>query len=382
MVDQIYDVIVIGVGSMGASTCYYVAKQNAKVLGIDRLIVPHDEGSHTGQSRIIRKAYFEHPNYVPILEHAYQNWADIEEEFDQKLFYKTGLYYAGQKEGALISGLMKSAEKYNIDITHLSSSEAKSKYPQLQIPDSFSQIIEPNSGFVLPEKTIINFKKHAILQGAVIKENEEVISWNLEHDLVVVHTNKATYKAAKLVITAGAGTEKLYHSSQTTLKVTRQSLFWISMKDPKRFTYPQFPCWNIVDPEIEGLFYGFPIVEEAQRGGFTGFKIAHHVEQEVVNPDDFTKSIPKGEEEIIIHILNKYFPNAFQSVKATATCLYSNSVDHDFIIDHLPNTNQKVTIACGFSGHGFKFVPAIGDILADLALHGSSPLPIGFLGLR
>jgi len=382
MSDKIYDVIVIGVGSMGVSTCYYAAQKNAKVLGIDQHQVPHTEGSHTGQSRIIRKAYFEHPNYVPLLEHAYQNWAKLEEEFGQKLFYKTGLYYAGKEEDILISGFLESARKHNIDFKNLSAQEVKKSYPQLQIPDAYTQVLEPDAGFVLPEKTIQCLKQNAIKHGAEIHEHEVVEGWRIERDLVVVKTNKASYQAEKLVITAGAGTGKIYPAIDSSLKVTRQSLFWVNMKNPERFTFPNMPCWNIDDPDMEGLFYGFPIIEEAQISGNRGFKLAHHVAQEIVDPYNYSRVIPEIEQQNIQQFLERYFPNAFESISATATCLYTNSPDEDFIIDHLPNTNKMVTLACGFSGHGFKFVPVIGDILSDLSLLGATELPISFLGIR
>src|SRR5882724_12639342 len=100
-----FDVIVIGIGSMGASACYYLAKQGYSVLGLEQFDIPHERGSHGGQSRIIRKAYFEDPDYVPLLSRAYENWKALEEETETQIYHRTGLVYIGRPDNILIKGV-------------------------------------------------------------------------------------------------------------------------------------------------------------------------------------------------------------------------------------------------------------------------------------
>ena len=137
-----YDVIVIGVGSMGSSACYQIAKQGHSVLGLEQFDIPHEMGSHTGQSRIIRKAYFEHPNYVPLLERAYQNWRSLEQEISNQIYFKTGLLYFGPSNHFLIKGTQKSAVKHGIEVNELSQKEQLNKFPQFKIPESYTNLIE------------------------------------------------------------------------------------------------------------------------------------------------------------------------------------------------------------------------------------------------
>ncbi|MFN7259726.1 MAG: FAD-dependent oxidoreductase, partial [Cyclobacteriaceae bacterium] len=132
-----FDIIVIGVGSMGSSTCYQLAKQGYEVLGLEQFDIPHDQGSHAGQSRIIRKAYFEHPDYVPLLQRAYENWKQLEEAANTQVYFPTGLLYAGQPDDVLINGVRASAAIYQLDVQSLSQAETKKRFPAFQIPDSY-----------------------------------------------------------------------------------------------------------------------------------------------------------------------------------------------------------------------------------------------------
>ena len=153
--DKNYDVIVVGVGSMGAATCYYLAKQGLKVLGLEQFDIPNQLSSHTGQSRLIRKAYFEHPDYVPLLEKAYTNWRAIEEESNTQLYYQTGLLYLSDADNMLIQGVKESAKQYDIQLDQLSSKKMKDQYPQFKIPDHYERLFESEAGFITPERAIL-----------------------------------------------------------------------------------------------------------------------------------------------------------------------------------------------------------------------------------
>ncbi len=377
-----FDVIVLGVGSMGSSTCYYLASRGYKVLGLEQFDIPHDQGSHAGQSRIIRKAYFEHPDYVPLLERAYENWKEIEGKTDSQIYFPTGLLYAGKPGDVLIKGVRESAEKYRLNVESLSKSDIKNRFPQFQIPEGYEVLFEPDAGFVTPERAILLFVEQAIQNGAEIHTKEKTTSWKKEGDLITVITDKNTYTCKKLVITAGAWAGNLIPKFSSQLKVTRQVIAWVNPKERKPFELGKFPCWMIDDHTQEGMYYGFPVLPVAKFGAPIGLKVALHHPGLVSNPDAVNRIPSKEDETHLVEALHKYLPQGYESTHVLKTCLYTNTPDENFILDFLPSYDQQVVVAAGFSGHGFKFVSVVGEIMADLAMKGKTELPIGFLNAQ
>lgn len=377
-----FDAIVIGVGSMGAATCYYLARRGYKILGLEQFDIPHEQGSHTGQSRIIRKAYFEHPDYVPLLQNAYDNWSGLEQDAGIQLFHRTGLAYFGPKKNGLLSGVRQSARLYHIPIQNLSREEASNRFPPFQIPDSFETIFEPDAGFVLPEKTISVCYELALRSGAEIRTREKVVNWKKEEDSISVTTPTDTYYAKKLIITAGGWAGQLLPALQNKLRVTRQTIAWIKPQKWDSFTPKTFPTWVIADPDFPGIFYGFPILSTAHHQGPAGLKIAHHTPGQPIDPDQKSSEIPEKDIATIQYALRKYLPEGDGPILSIKTCLYTNTPDENFIIDYLPGYDKSVVIACGFSGHGFKFAPMIGELLTDLAMEERTSQSISFLSIN
>lgn len=377
-----FDTIVLGVGSMGSSTCYHLAKQGYKVLGLEQFDIPHDQGSHAGQSRIMRKAYFEHPDYVPLLERAYQNWKELEEVTHAQVYFPTGLLYAGKPEEVLIRGVRESAEKYKLKVESLSNSETKNRFSQFQIPDDYDVLFEPDAGFLTPERAILLYVEQAIRLGAIIHTKEKVLEWNKEGEVITVKTNKGIYHCNKLVITAGPWAGQLIPSFESKLKVTRQPIAWVNTKQPESYTMDKFPCWLIDDDTKPGMYYGFPQLPVAQFGAPIGLKIAYHYPGDVSNPDQVNRSTSPEDEDHLVSAMHRFLPNAYASTHVLKTCLYTNTTDENFILDFLPGYDQQIAIAAGFSGHGFKFVSVVGEIMADLVTKGKTDLPIGFLSAK
>ncbi len=368
-----YDVIVLGVGSMGSSTCYHLASQGVKVLGIEQFDIPHELGSHAGQSRMIRKAYAEHPDYVPLLQRAYANWHSLEAETGAELYVKTGILHIGEKNSPYIAGVRKSSSLYSIPVNDVSQREMAAKYPQFRIPDSYEIVFEPDAGFVTPERSVLLFTEQAIKKGATIHTKEKTVSWKREGSTITMTTNKQTYQCKKLVITAGPWAGKMIPGLSKNLKVTRQMIAWVNPRNWKAFELGNFPCWSIGD------FYGFPILPTSRFGGPVGLKLAHHYHGIVSDPDNLNR-IPSAEDEsILVDFLNKFFPEGYASTHVMKTCMYTNTPDENFILDFLPGYDNDVCVAAGFSGHGFKFSSVVGEIMADLALKGNTTHPIGFL---
>lgn len=373
-----YDVIVIGVGSMGSATCYYLAKSGLKVLGLEQFNLPHENGSHTGESRFVRMAYFEDPDYVPLLKRAYKNWEHLEDVSGKKFFHKTGIVYFGEVDSVQTSGVRKSSQLYNLPIETVSKDDRRQRFSLFNIPKSYECLFEADAGFVQPELTIEAYVALAREQGADIKEQEKLLTWEYENGTVKCTTDKGSYTAKKLIFTSGAWTQQLLPQLAGTLQATQQALLWYRPKHPDQFGEDRFSCWSITDPAYDGMFYGFPIVDRDD----PTFKIAYHAHGIDIRPELKAQQASSKEIEPLHFFLKRYMPDLAGEIAYTKTCLYTYSPDEDFIIDFLPEHDQAVIVACGFSGHGFKFVPMVGELLKDLAVTGSTELPIEFLGLR
>jgi sarcosine oxidase len=374
-----FDVIVIGVGSMGSSACYYLSKRGYKVLGIEQFNIPHEFGSHAGQSRIIRKAYFENPHYVPLLERAYENWKELEQETGTQIYFPTGLVYFGSKGDLLIKGVKQSASLYNIKVDTLNDHETVERFPAFKIPGDFETLVEPDAGFVTPEKSIKLYSGQAIKKGAEIHKQEKVLNWEKDGSGIKVTTDKNIYRSNRLIITAGAWAGKIIPTISGRLKITRQFIAWIKPRNWNKFILDQFPCWLLADDEKPGCYYGFPVLPETEFGAPIGLKLAHHYPAAIVDPDNVNREVTSEDEMNLRYVLDKYLPDCFESFLSYKICLYTNSPDEDFIIDKLPGYENLVTVATGFSGHGFKFASVVGEVLADLAIKGNTHLPIDFL---
>lgn len=383
--------IIIGVGSMGAAACYELARRGQRVVGLEQFSIPHENGSHAGQSRIIRNAYFEHPDYVPLLKQSYRNWRAFEKQTGKKLYYQTGIVYFGKPDNENIRGIRNAARIHDLEIENWTRAEQRSRYPTFEVPDDFDTIFEPDAGFLTPERAIKVYVEEAVKLGAVVKTNTPVLSWRKDGDGITVVTADETYRCGKLIITAGAWTSRLIPQLNIELNVTRQYLAWVMPRDPDVFAADKFPCWFVEDPAL-GTFYGFPYLSGKEFGGFSdlparsvaqaGLKFAHHHPGAPCDPATPAPGISSPEEDILLNFLRTYLPAAGDNIVAIKHCLYTYAPDTHFIIDFLPGYGKDVVIACGFSGHGFKFVPVVGEVLADFALDGKTELPVEFLGLE
>jgi len=372
-----YDVIIIGLGSMGSAASYYLSKQGVKVLGIEQFESPHNRGSHGGDSRIIRKAYFEHPDYVPLLQAAYHNWGGLERQTEQPIFNRTGLLYAGLPGHLLIRGIDFAAAQFGLPLERLDPENCESLYPVLKIPSSYEVRYEKEAGYLLPDTAISTYLTLALAMGLKVEMNTKVLEWRKRDSLIEVITDKGLFRASKLIVTSGPWLGQVVPSLKRHLQVTMQQLWWVLPKQPALFRDDKMPCWVIAHEHMPGVFYGFPSLPGDAEGAF---KLAYHFPADPADPDE-PATILKPDDEMLMDILHTYFPGDTYQTKEPKTCFYTNTPDEHFIIDFLPGTNQDVIIGGGFSGHGFKFVSIVGEILSDLVVHGKTSQPIDLFSL-
>ena len=368
-----FDVIVVGVGGMGSATCYQLARRGVRVLGLEQFNVPHDKGSSHGYSRMIRTAYYEHPDYVPLLQRSFQLWKQLEDEALAKLLHVTGGLYLGRPDGEIVAGSLRSCKTHGLAYELHARHELLNLYPQFHVPEEYVGLFEYQAGFLLPELAIGAHVDLAMRHGAEIHGNEPVTSWASDARGATVTTAQRTYHADEVVFCGGAWSDKLVTDLGVKLTVTRQVLGWVQPRRRDYFQLGVLPVWAI-DNHDGTIHYGFPLAPDSP-----GLKIAHHGPGPAADPDTIDRAPRAGDEETFRPTLRRHLPDADGPLVSMRTCMYTNSPDHHFIIDRHPR-HPRVTIACGFSGHGFKFASVVGEALADLTTKGRTDLPIGFLG--
>jgi sarcosine oxidase len=365
-----FDAIVLGVGGMGSATAWHLAQRGARVLGLEQFNIGHDLGSSHGVTRIIRLAYSEGSSYVPMLRRAYTLWRQIQRVAREQLLFITGGIDAGPEDGAIVQGSLQSCRDHRIPHELLDAAALRRRFPGYRLPSGLVGVYQPDAGFVLSERAIVAYVTAAQARGAEIHGLEHVRSWKVERGRVVVRTDRDTYTARKLVITAGAWASRLvpYLRRRRLAIPERQVLIWTEPRRPEYFAVGAFPIFNMEAEEKERLhrYYGFPVF------GVPGFKFGkyHHL-NEITDPSTMDRECHPRDEKLLRAAIRRYFPDAAGPTLAMKTCLFTNSPDEHFVIGKHPE-HDRVVIAAGFSGHGFKFASVIGEILADLALEGAA----------
>lgn len=358
-----YDVAVIGLGSMGMGAAYHLAKSGLSVVGFEKFAIHNEYSSHSGDTRLIRKSYFEHPDYVPLLDRAYQNWRKLEDEFEVKLFHEEGLAYMGDIEGSILSGVIRSSEKYEMQVEH-------ERHPAFAASVAKDALFEPSAGYLDVSAVFESYMKGCRKLGVAMYEQMEVVGWEKQKENYVVKTNKGIFHAKKVVLSMGPWTNKVT-KMPVDIKTTRQVLAWFTCADD---TF-DMPCWCLDHPQGKGIYYGFSKSDK-------GFKIGHHYPGQVIDPADASVEITNKEIEELHAVLNQLVPTKDFEYQSAANCIYSMTKDEHFIVDFLPNTDKEIVIAGGFSGHGFKFVSAIGEVIAEMIQTGDLVPKAEFLNIN
>jgi monomeric sarcosine oxidase len=368
-----FDVVVAGAGGMGTAAAAHLARRGASVLALDRFPVGHARGSSHGQTRLIRLAYFEHPDYVPLLRRSRELWRELERETGEDLFMETGLVSAGPADGEVVAGVLRSATTHGLDVERLSAAEALARWPAFSMPANWSVVFEAQAGWLAVEACVAAHAELATTRGAVFEQGPAVRGWHVEGDGVVVETDREKVTAGRLVLCPGPWAGDLLRLAAPSFMVLRKSLFWY---DPAAGSLgpdaaTALPCFAFDTPT--GFFYGFPRIDGR------GIKVAEHTGgQPVSDPLHVDRRIDPGDQSRIESWLAGHLPGVGHRRTAHEVCLYTMSPDGHFLVGLHPS-HPQVAIAAGFSGHGFKFASLIGEVLADLALDGRTSHPIGFL---
>lgn len=366
-----YDHIIVGAGSMGAAAGYFLSKKGKSVLMLDAFNPPHDFGSHHGDTRLIRYAYGEGDFYVPFVLRARDLWKQLEEESGARIFNQTGIINVGKKGDAFLETVESSAEKFNLPLLLLDAKETMDKWPGIQMPEDFVTCYEETSGVLYTKQAIESFIKIATQNGAVLKTNSKVISVNTlnQTTVEVVTENGETYTANNVILTTGAWAKQMLDNAGVSvpLRPIRKTFAWFEAEEAL-YGDSQFPGFSF--QYGDACYYGFPSIDGV------GVKVGRHDLGDAVDPDD--DKIPFGEvtgdKEDLQDFLQTFLPQVGE-LKFGKTCMYSMTPDEHFIIDKVPG-KENIIVAAGFSGHGFKFASAVGELLSQMALNEKIDLNI------
>ena len=365
---ETFDAIVIGTGGIGSAVLHQLAKQGHHVLGLDRHPQAHQRGSSHGHTRIIRQGYFEHPDYVPLLLRAYELWRELERDSGRRLFHEISLLEAGRADGILIPGVLESVRQHGLTIERLSAREARKRFP-FRFDDAMEVIIEPTGGYLLVEQCVQAQLDQAFRCGATWRQ-ETMRQWSASASEVRVQTNQSTYAASRLVVCGGAWSSALLRDLGVPLGVVEKHLYW--------FDAPADACNELPVFYFEtghGDFYGFPSL------GSEGMKLAQHSGgRRHAAPFDVDSVTDEQDLRQVQQFMASRANFAYGSVTSRKACMYTMSPDGHFVIDRHPS-HRNICFAAGLSGHGFKFSPVLGLVLAQLAMQGEPELSVDFLGL-
>ncbi len=369
-----YDVIVIGTGGVGSAAMYHLACGGLRVLGLDRFPAGHDKGSSHGESRIIRRSYFEHPNYVPLLNSAYELWDELQATTGQRQIHRTGLLYSGVHDGAVIQGVLQSARQHSLRVEQLTPAEAALRFPEFTLPLDQAILYEPDAGYLLVEECVRTHIREAVRLNAEHKFGETVLNWTASESHVVVETDLGRYEADRLIITAGPWAKDVLSSLQIPLTIVKKYMHWFETND-SRYSDPTSPCFFI--EAFDGYFYGFP------HHGPTGMKVAEHSGRiEVTNPLIESREPSDMDSRRVASFIEQHLPGVTTKRTRHDVCFYTMTPDEHFIIDRHPEYDS-VVFAAGLSGHGFKFASVLGQRLAQMTIATNPPTPdVEFLSLQ
>jgi sarcosine oxidase len=360
-----YEIAIVGLGVIGSAAAWQLARRGRRVLGLDRYAPPQSHGSSHGRTRIIREAYFEHPLYVPLVQRAYELWADLERAGGQTLMRRTGGLMLGVPASSVVAGALRSAREHALAHEELTAADVRHRFPGLVPADDMAAVLEPRAGLLFPEACVEALQQQARAGGAVLEHDQPMTSWYADGSGVTVTTPRRRYRAGHLLLSAGPWLPRLVEPLELHLQVERQLSHWFEPTGARE-AFDASRCPVTIWEQAPGrIFYTVP-----DPGG-QGLKAGIHHEGEMTDPDSVRRQPGPEDESRVRALLARYMPSANGRLLEARVCLYTNTPDQHFLIDRHPGYAQ-VILASPCSGHGFKFAPAIGEVLADLLMDGRS----------
>jgi sarcosine oxidase len=357
---QSFDVAIVGLGAIGSAAAWHLADRGISVLGLDRHTPPHHYGSSHGHARIIREAYFEHPQYVPMVQRAYALWDTLAGASRAELMRRTGGLMIGPQDGQLVSGAMRSAQLHQLPCALWSAADVRERVPALSPSDDMVGLWEPRAGVLFPERCVETMLNAARARGARLIYETTVTGWQADGGGITLATGSHDYRAGRLILAGGPWMPELLPGLGLPLMIERAVQHWFRPPAGNGVSGPDRLPIFIMEYARDRLLYGLPDTGR-------GVKIAKHHQGERTTADTVRRHVDEDEQLEMHGLVRQWLPRVAGPLTESTVCLYTNTPDTHFILDRHPE-HQRVIVASPCSGHGFKFASAIGEILADLAM--------------
>ena len=367
-----FDTIIIGAGVAGSAAAYHLAAKK-RVLVLEQFEFLHRLGSSHGGSRIFRHAYDE-PRYVRLATAADALWETLEHDTGDKLLYRTGGLDVGNSDFAEIRGVQAALDAAERPFEVLSPRETAARFPAFRLPEDNVAVFQADAGILAATRCVNAMLRLAAARGAELRDREPVHTLELREDRVVLTTAHGVYEADKLVVTAGAWLGRLLSGLELPLHVEQQQVIYARVAAPSVFTPERMPLFINHDPAA--TVYGFPLFDHP-----TAIKVSDHAGAPTITLEERRTELMAERAANTLERARSFLPEVTDSLVHFELCLYTKTPDEHFILDRHPEV-PNVVVGGGFSGHGFKFGPVIGEILADLALEGRSAHDLSLFGLE
>jgi len=367
---ETFDAIVVGLGAHGSAAAASLARRGQRVLGLERFGPGESLGSSGGWSRMIRIAHFEHPWLVPLAEASWDRWLDLERETSRALLTTTGGLYGGPAGSSIVAGAQASAGGHRVTHEVLDAAEIHRRWPILEPASDTVAVLEDRAGTIRIDRALDAYREVARRAGGILSYGRRVVDWRpaAGGGFEVETDDERVVGGSHLVLAAGPWIGELVPDLRLPLTVEREVPMWFRPTvDPASVGADRLPIWVLRDGDT--MFYGIPHDPEL------GLKVSIHHWGTFVDPDMVARAVGDAEVGRVRTFLQRRMPLADGPLANAKVCLYTNTPDGTFVIDRHPAA-PGVAFASACSGHGFKFAPVIGDILADLVTTGSTDWPI------
>lgn len=358
---MVYDLIVAGSGSVGAAAGWYASRAGLKVLMIDRGHPPHREGSHHGESRLIRHAYGEGAAYVPMVLRAQKLWDELETQCGERIMQRSGVVNIAPETSEFITNIRQSALAFSLPVELMSQTDMVTRWPQLDIPEGYAGVFEASAGYLRSDLAVRHLIRLARESGAAQLFNCSVDFLAEKDGLQQVETAEGTFYGRKLLISCGTWVKTLLPA--LPIAPVRKVFAW-HQADGRYSENNRFPAFTVETPD-GSHYYGFPAENNAIKIG------KHDGGQSIASPQQRTPFGSEAEDgREMFAFLRQFLPGVGVCLHGEA-CSYDNTTDNNFIIDILPGSPDRLLIS-GLSGHGFKFATVLGEIAAYFAQEKSA----------
>ena len=352
-----YDVAIVGLGAMGSAAAWQLSARGLRVLGLDRYTPPHHFGSSHGHARIIREAYFEHPQYVPFVQRAYRLWDALAAATGVDLVRRTGGLMIGREDGPLVTGARRSAQLHHLPCELWSAAGVSERVPALSPDAEMVALWEPRAGVLVPERAVDAMLDVARAAGTELVYDTIVTGWTAGPDGVTLATRTQDFHAARAIMAAGPWMTDLLPTLSLPLVIERAVQHWFRPAAPELCGPDRLPIF-MLEYERDRLMYGLPDTGR-------GVKVATHHQGERTTADTVRRQVDEDERLDMQALVDRWLPRVAGPLTEGTVCMYTNTPDHDFILDYHP-ADRRIVLASPCSGHGFKFAAAVGEALADL----------------